>query len=71
MRIGAPDTAAGRPVGAACQSHKCAARVREARACRRAAVLAPYSSSSFSTAINASVGSYTVPSVRIFFLPAP
>ena len=30
-----------------------------------------YSSSSLSTAIKASVGSWTVPSVRIFFLPVP
>ncbi len=29
-----------------------------------------YSSSSFSTAMNASVGSWTVPRVRIFFLPS-
>ena len=29
-----------------------------------------YSSSSFSTAIKASVGSWTVPRVRIFFLPS-
>ena len=31
---------------------------------------APYSSSSLSTAMNASVGSWTVPNVRIFFLPS-